>query len=102
LNRDAAKWSLLELDERHDALVEIDCGDRGNVATRLVHAADDDAARERFKESIARVQQVLPNCEVAVLSAGEIVFRSRGLQLFPARFAALRTLCSAWERKNEF
>ena len=56
LNRDAAKWSLFELDERHDALVEIDCADRGNVATRLVHAADEEAARERFKESIARVQ----------------------------------------------
>ena len=49
LNRDAAKWWLFELDERHDALVEIDCADRGNVATRLVHAADDAAARERFK-----------------------------------------------------
>jgi len=45
LNRDAAKWSLYELDERHDALVEIDCSDRGNVATRLVHATDDAAAR---------------------------------------------------------
>ena len=48
LNRDAAKWALYELDERHDALVEIDCADRGNVATRLVHVADEQAARERF------------------------------------------------------
>jgi len=47
----------LELDERHDALVEIDCADRGNVSTRLVHAADDEAARARFRESIARVQE---------------------------------------------
>ena len=31
LNRAAAKWSLFELDERHDALMEIDCSDRGNV-----------------------------------------------------------------------
>jgi hypothetical protein len=38
LNRAAAKWSLFEIDERHDAVVEIDCSDRGNVATRLVHA----------------------------------------------------------------
>jgi hypothetical protein len=35
LNRNAAKWSLFELDERHDALVEIDCADRGNISTRL-------------------------------------------------------------------
>jgi hypothetical protein len=89
LNRDAAKWSLFELDERHDALVEIDCGDRGNVATRLVHAADDHAARDRFKESISRIQQVLPNCEVGVLSAAEIVFRWRGLEFARARLGGI-------------
>jgi len=89
LNRDAAKWSLFELDERHDAMVEIDCADRGNVATRLVHAADDEAARERFKESVARVQQILPNCEVAVLSAAEIVFRWRGLEFARARLGGI-------------
>ncbi|HWY20611.1 MAG TPA: hypothetical protein VNX26_05275, partial [Candidatus Acidoferrum sp.] len=72
LNQDAAKWSLFELDEEHDALTEIDCSDRGNVATRLVHASDEKAARDRFKESIVRVQGILPNCEVAVLSAAEI------------------------------
>jgi hypothetical protein len=89
LNRDAAKWSLFELDERHDAPVEIDCADRGNVATRLVHAADDEAARERFKGSVARVQQILPNCEVAVLSAAEIVFRWRGLEFARARLGGI-------------
>lgn len=85
LNRDAAKWSLFELDERHDALVEIECADRGNVTTRLVHATDDEAARERCKESIVRVQEFLPNCEVAVLSAVEIAFRWRGLEFARAR-----------------
>ncbi len=89
LNRAAAKWRLFEFDERHDALVEIDCADRGNVATRLVHAADDAAARERFRESIARVQQVLPNCEVAVLSAAEIAFRWRGLEFAQARLGGI-------------
>src|SRR5580658_4985510 len=98
LNRDAAKWRLFELDERHDALVEIDCADRGNVATRLVRAADGEAARERFKESIARVQQVLPNCEVAVLSAAEIVFRWRGLEFARARLAGIPgSFCSSEE-----
>ena len=89
LHQDAAKWRLFELDERHDALIEIDCADRGNVATRLVHAADDAAARERFKESIARVQQVLPNCEVSVLSAAEIAFRWRGLEFAQARLGGI-------------
>jgi hypothetical protein len=85
LNRDAGKWALFELDERHDALVEIDSGDRGNVATRLVHAADDNAARERFKESISRIHKILPNCEVGVLSGAEIAFRWRGLEFARAR-----------------
>jgi len=89
LNREAAKWSLFELDERHDALVEIDCADRGNVATRLVHATDDEAARGRFKESIARVQAILPICEVAVLSAAEIAFRWRGLEFARTRVGVI-------------
>jgi len=89
LNRDAAKWSLYELDERHDALVEIDCSDRGNVATRLMQATDDAAARERFKDSITQVQNILPNCEVAVLSAAEIAFRWRGLEFARARLGGI-------------
>jgi hypothetical protein len=89
LNRDVAKWSLFELDERHDALMEIDCADRGNVSTRLVHAADDVAARARFEESITRVREILPNCEVSVLSAAEIAFRWRGLEFARARLSGV-------------
>jgi hypothetical protein len=89
LNRHAAKWALFELDERHDDLVEIDCSDRGNVSTRLVHAFDDLAARQRFSDSIATVQKVLPNCEVSVVSAAEIVFRWRGLAFARARLSCI-------------
>ena len=88
LNRAAAKWRLFELDERHDALVEVDCGDRGNVATRLVHATNEGAALERFADSIARIHAILPNCEVAVLSAAELSFRWRGLEFARARMGA--------------
>ena len=88
LNREAAKWRLFEFDERHDALVEIDCTDRGNIATRLVHATNESAALERFAESIARVQGILPNCEVAVLSPAEIGYRWRGLEFAQARIGA--------------
>jgi hypothetical protein len=88
LNRSAAKWNLYELDERADALIEIDCSDRGNIATRLVHAADENQARQRFDSSITRVQGILPNCEVAVLSAAEIAFRWRGLEFARARLGA--------------
>jgi hypothetical protein len=88
LNRAAAKWSLFELDERHDALTEIDCTDRGNVATRLVQAPNESAALSRFADSIARINTVLPNCEVAVLSAAELAFRWRGLEFARARIGA--------------
>jgi hypothetical protein len=85
LNRQAAKWSLFELNERDDALVEIDCTDRGNVATRLMHAVDEEAAHERFAVSIERIRRILPSCEVAVLSAAEIAFRWRGLEFARTR-----------------
>jgi hypothetical protein len=88
LNPTAAKWSLFELDERHDAVTEIDCTDRGNVATRLVHAPNESAALARFADSIARVNSILPNCEVAVLSAAELAFRWRGLEFARARMGA--------------
>jgi hypothetical protein len=89
LNRDAAKWLLFEFDEGHDAMVEIDCADRGNVATRLIHSTDDAAARERFQHSIARVEKILPNCEVAVISPAEVVFRWRGLEFAAARLGGI-------------
>ncbi|MGC1373985.1 MAG: hypothetical protein WA824_17760, partial [Candidatus Sulfotelmatobacter sp.] len=89
LNHHAAKWLVYELNERDDALVEIDCADRGNIATRLVHANNETGARERFAESIARVQEILPNCEVFIGSAAEIVFRWRGLEFARARLGRI-------------
>jgi hypothetical protein len=88
LNRAAAKWRLFEFDERHDSVVEMDCTDRGNIATRLVHATNESMALERFDESITRVQTILQNCEVVVLSPAEIAFRWRGLEFARARMGA--------------
>ncbi|HEY6768843.1 MAG TPA: hypothetical protein VI386_29150 [Candidatus Sulfotelmatobacter sp.] len=85
LSREAAKWNLYELDERDDALVQIDCADRGNVATRLVHAPGREAVIERFAESVARVCGRFPNCQVEVISAAEIAFRWRGLEFARTR-----------------
>src|SRR5579864_2031075 len=82
------KWTLYEFDEREDSLTEIDCTDRGNVATRLMQAPNESAALDRFAESIARIRSVLPNCEVAVLSAAELAFRWRGLEFARARMGA--------------
>ena len=88
LNQAAAKWSLFEFDERDDSVVEIDCTDRGNVATRLVHATNEEAALERFAESVTQIKGILPNCEIAVLSAAEIAFRWRGLEFARAQMGA--------------
>jgi len=87
LNRDAAKWSLHEFHETHDTLTDLDCSDRGNLRTRLLHSVDQAAVRQRFAASIAQVQQATPNCEVEPLSAGEISFRCRGLEFARARIA---------------
>src|SRR5271170_5027346 len=54
LHPTAAKWQLYEFDQREDALVPADIGDRGNLATRLMHSVDEGPARDRFAESIAR------------------------------------------------
>jgi hypothetical protein len=88
LHRSAAKWALFEFNERDDSVIEIDCSDRGNIATRLVHAPNEAAALERFADSIERVRTILPNCEVVVLSPAELAFRWRGLEFARARMGA--------------
>ena len=74
LHPGAAKWQLYEFDERHDSLAEVDFGDRGNVVPRLVRCPDESATWERFSESIHRSLALLPECDVAVLSAAEVAF----------------------------
>jgi hypothetical protein len=59
----------------------------GNIATRLVRCPDEAAVLERFSDSIHRVLSLLPECEVAVLSAAEVAFRWRGLEFARARVA---------------
>jgi hypothetical protein len=87
LNRNAAKWQLYEVNEREESLVEVDCADRGNLATRLVQKTDETAAHERFAGAIATVRGIVPEIEVAVLSPAEIAFRCRGLEFARARLA---------------
>jgi hypothetical protein len=85
LNSGAAKWHLYEYDERHDAVIEIDYSDRGNIATHLVRCPNEAAALERFEGSVHHVLGLLPEAEVAVLSSAEIAFRWRGLEFARAR-----------------
>jgi len=87
LNRDAAKWQLYELEDRDDNLKEIDVSDRGNIDTRLVHSGDESAAHERFADAIARVHELMPEAEIAILSPAEIAFRCCGLEFARGRLA---------------
>ncbi|HXY03021.1 MAG TPA: hypothetical protein VEI49_05545, partial [Terriglobales bacterium] len=66
---------------------EIDLSDRGNVTTRLVHAADEQAVHERFAAAIAQVRDLMSEAEIAVLSPAEIAFRCHGLEFARARLA---------------
>jgi len=90
LNRAASKWQLYELDEREANLKEIDVCDCGNVATRLVRAADESAAQERFASEIATVRELMPEVEIALLSPAEIAFRCHGLEFARAGVAQER------------
>lgn len=83
----AAKWQLYECDERLDEMTAVETGDVGNLATRLVHSADEAAVRDRFRASIARICDILPKSEVAVRSPALISFRLHGLEFAQARVA---------------
>jgi len=85
LHPTAAKWQLYEFDQREDALTPADIGDRGNLATRLVHSIDESLARERFAGSIARIRGILPPAEIVVLSPALMSFRRHGLEFAQAR-----------------
>lgn len=87
LHPTAAKWHLYEFDERNDSLNPADTADCGNLATHLVHATDENAACERFADSIARIRSILPQCDVSVLSPALISFRLHGLEFAQARVA---------------
>ncbi len=97
LARNVCAWRLFEVDERSSELQEIDCTDAGNIETRLVRCADEAAARERFAASIARVQELAPEAEVAVVTPGEVAFRIHGLEFARARMAMSETSFRAAE-----
>ncbi len=59
------------------------------MSTRLVHATDEGAVHQRFGKSIATIQEVLPGCEVCVLSAAEVVFRWSGLEFARTRLGSI-------------
>jgi hypothetical protein len=90
LNHEAAKFELYELNEREQAIEQLDCRDRGNIKTRLVRCVDESTTRERFAGAIGKVLAMAAETAVVVLSATEIAFRLHGLEFARARIAAER------------
>ncbi|MDP9038191.1 MAG: hypothetical protein M3O02_02815 [Acidobacteriota bacterium] len=85
MSAEAAQWELWEYDDRTEELTPRDPIDAGNLASHLVHAVSESAARERFAEPTARVLALLPEparslVEQRVRSSAEIAFLLHGLE----------------------
>ncbi len=92
MNTSAGHWELYELDERTEELVQRDPADQGNVRTRLLHAPDQAAARERFELAIQRVMELVPageehRVEQRLRSTAELAFLLHGLEFARARIS---------------
>jgi hypothetical protein len=97
LDHATAKFALYELNERDLALEEVDCRDRGNIATRLVRCPNETAAHERFVEQTAAVRNLVPEAEAVVLSSNEVAYRLHGLEFASARLGPVSGFKSATE-----
>jgi hypothetical protein len=90
LNASAAQWELWELDQATEELEQRDAADHGNLTTRLMHAPNETAARERFGESAARVMALVPEAmrgivEQRIRSGTEMTFLLHGLEFARVR-----------------
>jgi hypothetical protein len=90
MNRDAAQWELWEFDEKTEEMEQRDAADHGNLTTRLIHAPNEEAARERFAEAAARVMALVPDAmreevEQRIQSGAEMAFRLHGLEFARVR-----------------
>ena len=90
MNRDAAQWELWEFDEKIEEMEQRDAADHGNLTTRLIHAPNEEAARERFAEAASRVMALVPELmraevEQRIQSGVEMAFRLHGLEFARVR-----------------
>ncbi len=85
-----AQWELWELDQKTEELEQRDAADHGNLTTRLIHAPNEEAARERFAESKDRVMALVPEAmrgvvEQRLRSGTELAFLLYGLEFARVR-----------------
>ena len=90
LNTNVAQWELWELDQQTEELEQRDSADHGNLTTRLVHAPNEEAARERFGDAAARVMALVPDAmrgvvEQRIRSGTELAFLLHGLEFARTR-----------------
>ena len=99
----AAQWELWELDERTEDVEQRDLADQGNLATKLLHAPNVAAARERFAAAAARVRGLLPEAmrgvmQEVVRSGSEMAFTLHGLEFARVRMGVA---ASSFNRHEE-
>ena len=90
LNENVAQWELWELDQASEELEQRDAADHGNLATKLIHAPNQSAARERFGESAVKVMALVPEAmrevvEQRIRSGTEMAFLLHGLEFARVR-----------------
>lgn len=95
LRGEPSAWELWELDEadRDEQLLRLDPSDAGNLRTRLPHAPNEAAARERFEDAAAQVLALVPEAsrstvEQRLRSGSELAFLLYGLEFARVRFGS--------------
>ena len=92
LNREAASVRLFAVDERNEIADEVELSDIGNVETRLMRCPNPQQTLARLSASVARVRQMVPQCELEVVSTTEVSFRIHGLEFARARLGTTGSL----------
>jgi hypothetical protein len=85
LNHAAAKFQLIEFDERDESSTQIDISDHGNIQTRLVRLPDAAQVRSRFDATVNKIMAIAPQGEATLISPTELSFRLHGLEIARAR-----------------
>ena len=91
LHPQVAQWELCEMDQATEELEQREAVDHwnGNLTTRLIHAPNEVAARERFAESVVRVMALVPDGMREVVEqrvrSGELAFLLHGLEFARVR-----------------